>query len=41
MKGTVGPMGMTTDDLVIGMKVFADPNISNLDPWTAPSPWRD
>lgn len=34
-------MGLTTDDLVVGMKVFADPDVSKLDPFTAPSPWRD
>lgn len=34
-------MGMSTDDLVVGMKVFADPDVAKLDPFTAPSPWRD
>ena len=32
---------MSTDDLVVGMKVFADPDVAKLDPFTAPCPWRD
>ena len=41
LTGTVGPMGNSVSDLVIGMKVFSDPKINYHDPFLAPTPWKN
>ena len=38
---TVGPMGATTSDLVLGMKALLPADIHLIDPNCAPCPWRN
>ena len=40
MKGTIGPLANTVDDIVTGLKVILNPNAHKYDPLTAPGNWR-
>ena len=38
---TIGPIGATVDDLILGTKISFDPKVHLIDPYCSPSPWRD
>lgn len=41
LTGTIGPMGGSVSDLITGMKVSLDKDITKYDSTVAPTPWRE